>query len=104
MAIRPVFNAGGTGALTVTFKDETDNPVTPNEASWTLKKDRDVINERQDIVISPLDTSVDIVLSGDDLQGGLQCLIVEASYDSSLGSDLPLRDWILFEVKRPCIA
>lgn len=89
-----------TGVATCAFKDENGQAVTPTSATWTLSDTSGtVINSREDVVISSLDTSVDIVLSGDDLaiSAGFagdaeeRVLTVEAVYDSDLGSDLPAK-------------
>jgi len=66
-----------------------------------------VINSRQDVVISSLAASVDVVLSGADLAvdtgfaGAAQerTFTVEAVYTSSLGSGLPLTAACRFNVE-----
>lgn len=94
-----------TFVVTVSFLDENDDPVTPNSATWSLVDVRGtIINSREDVVISPLSDSVDIVLSGNDLvvTGGhvedKRYLVIEAVYDSDLGSNLPLKDHLEFYV------
>jgi hypothetical protein len=95
-----------TFVVTVSFLDEDDSPVIPNSATWSLVDIRgDIINGREDVVISPLDSTVDILLSGNDLvvTGGhdedKRYLVVEAVYDSDLGSGLPLKDHLVFYVQ-----
>lgn len=93
--------------VTLTFIDEDDDPVTPASGTWTLTdEDGTVINSREDEVISSLDTSVDVVLSGDDLAvssgftGNAESRIFtfEGTYNSDLGAGLPLRDQLKFPV------
>jgi len=88
---------GSTYVITAAFYDEDDNAVVPTSATWTLTDDLgNVINSREDVAITGLDTTVDIVLSSADLllpagagQVG-RVLTVAAVYDSDAGSDLPL--------------
>jgi hypothetical protein len=80
--------------ITVSYLDEDDAPVTPTAATWTLTDERGrVINERSAEVISSLSTSNVIGLQGDDLSigdnGTERLLLVEYTYDSDLGDDLP---------------
>ena len=92
-----------TFVITVAFQDEQGNSVTPNELTWTLTDmNGNVINNRDQVSITP-DSSVDIVLSGDDLalEGDapeLRVLTVEGTYSSDLGNDLPIKDSVRFIV------
>jgi hypothetical protein len=96
----------GTYALTATFTDEDGSEVTPNVITWTLTDLKgNVINARQDVAVGSPASSVTIVLKGDDLSLdtdevglGQRVLTVEATYDSSLGSNLPLKDVAFFNV------
>ena len=87
---------GGTYVISFSFTDEDGDPVTPNQLSWTLTDDEgNVINSREDVVISPPAASVDVLLQGDDLDPGdskLAELIftIEGTYNSDLGSNLPI--------------
>jgi len=89
----------GTYVITATFKDEDGNAEDVKTAKWSLTdRDGTVINSRSDVAISTPTSSEDIVLSGNDLalqsgetNLGIRILIVEATYDSDLGSDLPLK-------------
>jgi hypothetical protein len=98
MSIYPTLVKGSTGAFTVEFFDEAGEVVVPNSVSWSLYQQKQIVNEREDVSVSPA-SSIEIVLSGNDLVGGVQYLVVEGTYDSSAGSDLPLRDWVAFNVK-----
>lgn len=93
--------AGGTAVITVDFYDEDGAAVTPNTASWTLRKAKtgEIINSREDVSISPLDTSVDIVLSGNDLPSGRLRLYIEWTYDSAAGNDLPGKSICEFNIE-----
>jgi hypothetical protein len=89
-------NEGTTAAFDVSFTDEADAAVTPNIIAWSLFDDRGtVINSREDVAAAP-DSTITIVLFGDDLKRtsatdrGIRKLTVYAEYDSDLGSDLPI--------------
>ena len=97
-----------TYVITVAFNDEDGQDVVPTSATWTLTdEDGTVINARQDVVISSLAASVDVVLSGADLAvdtgfaGTAQerTFTVEAVYTSSLGSGLTLTGACKFNVE-----
>jgi len=91
--------------ITASFIDEDDNTVVPKSATWSLTDTSGtVINSRQNVVISSLAASVDIVLSGDDLivdnnRNTTRILTIKAVYDSNSGSDLPLNDEIYFNIE-----
>ena len=84
------------------FTDEDGDAVTPNLIVWSLTDDDGAaINARSDVAVAVPAASIDIVLSGDDLKysdGPIRVLTVEATYDSTLGTDLPLRDSVRFAV------
>jgi len=84
------------------FKDEDGIAVVPTKILWTLTDDAGVvINDREDIEITVPAASVDIVLSGLDLRyadGAARVLTINATYDSTLGSNLPLKDSVRFMV------
>jgi len=95
---------GSTYIVTAAFEDEDENAVTPNDLTWTLTdRHGNVINDREDEVITP-DTSVDIVLTGDDLQVGdderatVLTVTIEGTYDSDAGTDLELKDSTTFPI------
>lgn len=85
--------------ITADFTDEDDAGVTPTYIKWKLTTGAGVVVnslEEQEPVPAP---SVDIVLSGDDLQvlargqgGKTRILTIEATYDSlTYGTGLPLK-------------
>jgi hypothetical protein len=94
-----------TYAVVASFFDEETppQPVTPNAGlSWTLTDEHgNIINNRNAVSISPA-TSVTIVLSGDDLAldstSEIRVVTVAGTYDSSLGSGLPIKDEARFKV------
>lgn len=92
----------GTYAITITFKDENGNLVVPTEAKWTLKDKRgNVLNSRTQVSIAPLASSVTVTLSGNDLkatEGRSRMFTVEAKYNSTLGTGLPMKDSCTFRV------
>lgn len=97
---------GSTVGFRVSFVDDTGAPVTPSVATWTLTDKQDhVVNARSAVNITPLGTSVVIVLFGDDLAIGAEGitgkqrqLLVQATYDSSLGNDRPWNQAINFNI------
>src|SRR6056297_2410833 len=85
----------GTYVITASFTDEDGAAVVPNIVVWTLTNgDQKVVNSRASVSATPA-SSITIVLSGDDLSlddGEERWIRVNATYDSSNGTDLPLRE------------
>lgn len=106
MAITVLQNAReeSTYVLSIDFLNENSSPVTPTSATWTLSDiNGNIINGRVDVNISPLSTTVDIPLTGDDLAISdpvslVRRFTVEALYDSTLGNGLKLNDEVEFSV------
>lgn len=94
-----------TYVVTFAFTDEDSAAVTPNAGcTWTLRDySGNVINSREDVDIVE-DTSVDVVLSGDDLattgveDNGIRIISVDGTYDSDLGAGLPLDESAMFVI------
>jgi hypothetical protein len=87
------------------FQDEDGNAVAPNSASWSLvDEDGNIVNSREDISINSPSSSENILLSGDDLtltdgrSEEARYVVVEGTYDSTLGNDLPIKDQIKFYI------
>jgi len=106
-SISEAVNEKGTAVIEVRFVDEDGQAVTPKTGTYTLTDDEgNVVNSRQDVAISNLASSVNIVLSGDDLQissgfsgsADWRILTVEITYDSNYGTDLPQKDTLKFAV------
>lgn len=96
---QPRLVAGSSGAAIAYCKDALGNPVIPTSGTWTLMSSGgEVINDRFEVPLPPGTSKPIIVLSGDDLIGGKQILYISAIYTSTLGENLPLKDWIAFEV------
>lgn len=97
-----------TFVVTATFTDEDEAAVTPQTIEWSLKDENgNVVNSRSAESETP-GTSIDILLSGDDLDPGTATvgkvlLTVTATYNSTLGNDLPLMGqcWIDVEALEP---
>lgn len=93
-----------TYVVTATFTDEDGAAVVPKEITWTLTdSEGTVINSRKAVSITPA-ASVDIVLSGADLdvtetRNGVREILISALYDSALGADLPLNAAAVFIVE-----
>lgn len=95
----------GTYVIDLTFKDETGALVVPTAATWSLTDTAGtIINSRSSVTISPLASTATLVLSGLDLAigaglvGTYRKLIVEFSYNSSLGSNLPMKEEFTFQI------
>jgi hypothetical protein len=90
-----IVNEQSTIAVTAAFKDESGGSVTPTAVTWTLTDgDKQIVNERDAVPVAAASV-VTIVLSGDDLAIGTnrrRYLTIEATYDSDLGTGLPLKD------------
>lgn len=101
-----------TYVITLTFADAADDAVTPSAVTWTLTDGAgNVINARTNVTATPGPTVV-IVLSGADLALQLgetgdgtykRLLTVQATYSSTEGSGLPLKEEHLFAL-RPLVA
>jgi hypothetical protein len=101
-------NEEGTLVVTCEFEDETGSSVTPSSITWSLlNSDGDIINSRQDVAVATPAASVDIVLHGDDLAmsaveqnngSAARYLTLKATYNSSSGTGLSLRDGCTFDI------
>ena len=100
---------GSTFFITCTFTDEDDVLVTPTSIMWTLTdKEENIVNAREQVSVSPLDSEIDIILSGDDLLAQStenkyqeyldRYIIIEAEYDGATGT-YPIRDSAWFQVQ-----
>jgi hypothetical protein len=94
-----------TYVVRLTFTDEDGAAETPATITWTLT-DRagTVVNSRLDVAVAAPASTVDIVLSGNDLalagySGMRRILTVEATYSSALGASLPLRAECWFHIE-----
>lgn len=97
----------GTFGIQCDFVEKTpagNIPFTPNLGlKWSLTDSKgQVINNRTEVPITP-DQSVIIVLSGLDLAlaGGpaIRYVLVEGTYDGTLGNDLPVIKEVSFQIK-----
>lgn len=89
--------------ITLAWTDEDGSPVTPSAATWTLTDlAGNIINSRSAVAIAGLSTSNTVVLSGNDLaidnNGIHRQFLVQFTYDSSAGSDLPGKDALNFDI------
>jgi len=91
--------------LSVSGFDENEYSVMPKTITWSLSNISGVIiNSREDVVETPA-TTVYIVLSGDDLaitddSDTVRMVTIKATYDSNLGSDLPLVEDYRFKINK----
>jgi hypothetical protein len=90
-----------TYVVTAAFTDETGAAVTPSAVTWSLFNETGgVVNSRSAVSATPA-ASVAIVLSGADLaaaDGSRRVLLIEATYDSTNGTGLTLRDSVTIVV------
>lgn len=103
-----LFKEGGTGVIRVSFEDENGDAMTPDTLYWSLRdEDEDIVNERDEVQITSLGTSVDIVLQGDDLPAkevkGQDYyhlwVVLKGTYTSTYGSALPFADQVRISVE-----
>jgi len=96
-----------TYAVNVAFYDENSAAMLPNSIYWTLSDpDGTIINSRDAIGVSSVQTSIDIVLSGSDLaiSSGShlaeenRVLTINGNFNSDLGNALPIYDRVRFSV------
>lgn len=96
--------AESTAGIEVSFYDEDGVLVTPNSVTWTLLNSLgSTVNARQNVDVDTPASTVTIVLYGDDLRyadGKTRYLLVDAVYSSDLGAALPLRNEIVFTLKK----
>jgi hypothetical protein len=91
--------------ITCAFTDAAGAAVIPDSINWTLTDaEGNIVNGRDDTSIAVPAAEVDIVLSGDDLacphgRDRALILLLEAIYDSTEGSNLPLREQVRFTVQ-----
>jgi hypothetical protein len=100
--IKPKADNGSTYILKVDFTDADGTAVTPNTVVWSLTDvNGNIINGRDDVELTP-DTTVYIVMSGDDLlleDGDERRCTVDAVYNSTTyGNNLPLVEQAIFEI------
>jgi len=86
------------------FTDEDDVAVVPNSITWSLRTASGIIvNGRSAVSVTPA-ASITIVLFGDDLalngdsDTRERFVTIEATYNSTLGNNLPLVDEAAFEI------
>lgn len=102
MSVSFGFNAGGTGVVVFTFENENGEPTIPVSAKWSLLRGGKYVNNKENQELSGISSpEVEIYLSGDDLVGGEQYIVVEGEYNSVSGGTLPFREWKAFEVFTP---
>jgi hypothetical protein len=98
----------GTYIIPVTFYDESNALMVPKTATWSLyDKNGNIVNGRSAQTIITSTSSVIIVLKGNDLiysQGGRneECsrtVVVEGTYDSTYGNDLPFTEEASFTIR-----
>ena len=86
----------GTAVVTLAFTDEDGSTIVPTSLAWQLMRvDGTVVNSRT--FAAETFTGTQIVLSGLDLaifgsnDSGSRVLSIQGVYNSSAGSDLPLK-------------
>lgn len=94
-----------TFAVTASFTDDAGDAVTPNSGlTWTLTDIvGTVVNSREGVSIAS-SSSVTIALTGADLaisdsfRDNRRLLTIQGTYNSSLGSNLAIVDWVEFSI------
>lgn len=94
---------GSTYIIQCSFVDEAGEAMTPNSVKYTLTNAAlNTQNDLESVSITPAET-VNIVLSGPDLSlsegdSGLRYVFIDAEYNSTYGSNLPLKKTIAFYI------
>lgn len=96
-------NEESTAKITVSFTDESGASVTPSAATWSLLDgDGNVVNSRNAVSLTPA-ASISWAIYGADLAitngDTKRVILIEATYDSDLGSDLPFKENIHFQIQ-----
>ena len=101
---------GSSVVLLIEFKElldgeYTDESVTPDSVFWSLTdKEGTVINSRLDVAVTPPESTITIVLAGEDLAlsgeaSNKRYLTIYGEYSSlSLGPSIPYREQIEFQI------
>jgi hypothetical protein len=98
-------NEEGTCVIEFTFRDENDTLVVPVSATWSLVDTRgSIVNSRSAVSLSSLASGMSVVLSGNDLvvntvHGKERIFILEYTYDSSNGTNLPNKEYCQFAIQ-----
>lgn len=93
-----------TFVITASFADHAGAAVTPKTLTWSLRNGAgEIVNGRDGVAVTPLASTVNIVLKGGDLAlpdagDPVRVLTLEGTYDSTLGTDLPLKDEVTFTI------
>ena len=102
---------GGSAVLCISFKDDNKSPIVPLTLSWTLCDALGgIINNRQDEVVDTPASVTKILVYGDDLKltdaedDGFRLVLLDGTYDSSLGDGIPLKDQFGFYIERRVIS
>lgn len=95
----------GTYVVTAAFTDETGAAVVPNAGlTWTLTDMQGVVVNSRSAVSIASASSINIVLTGSDLElsdtylGNLRAVVIQGTYNSSLGSNLPIKKEVRFVI------
>ena len=89
---------GSTYTIQTKFKDEENTLISPNELTYTVSDtEGNIINKLEDVIITP-SSIINITLFGDSLTPGWKIVTLKGIYNSTYGTDLPLRDSCRFFV------
>jgi hypothetical protein len=97
---------GSTAVFSITMTDDAGAAVIPSSATWSLfDKGQNVINSREDVVLTP-GLTMTVVLEEDDLTIGetevapfTRYLVAYGEYDSDAGNGLVARDQAKFLIE-----
>lgn len=96
----------GTAIISISFFDEQvpPQPATPKTMKWSLTNVQGiVINDRYNVDVSPLASTIELVLKGADLDqndGFTRIISLNGTYDSTVENDLPLPGQIEFLINK----
>jgi len=105
MSLKQV-NEQSSAFIDISFYDEAGALVTPDTVKWSLVDQYgNIVNARDNVIITP-DTTVTIILSGDDLkidaaEKEMRYVVADATYtETDTGQTVNIKNEYQFEVVR----
>lgn len=109
MMIKPNANESSSYYVLATFYDEDDSAVVPDTLKWTLADiSGNIVNSRDEVVVSTLNSTVVIALSGDDLAvdgyfSNRRVMTFTGTYTTTISGSsvsMPTNQAIMFDIDR----
>ena len=109
MMIKPNANESSSYYVLATFYDEDDSPVVPDTLKWTLEDiSGNIVNSRDDVVVTTLNSTVVIALSGNDLAvdgyfSNRRVMTFTGTYTTNISGtavSMPTNQSVMFDIDR----